>query len=186
MKAATVGRALAILGLPLAMGSAQQIAPPTFTFTGFEAGMRVRVSAPRLLDHKLTGTIIYMSADSVVLDTVDQRRVERRFFPDPVLVESHRRITLSATDVDSVDISLGQSRVRSMARLGRNAALIGGTIAGLAYTSGYQKISFRNFAEGFRSGLKLGAVVGVSIGFAYGDEKWHSVGRLKPGWLKKN
>lgn len=184
MKVTTVARTLAVLVLPLPTGGAQQMMQPTFT--GFEAGMRVRVSAPRLLNDKVTGTIVYMSADSVVLDTVDQRRVERRFFPDPILVESERQITFSPRDVDSVDVSLGQSRVQSMMRLGRNAALIGGTIAGLAYTSGYQQISFRNFAEGFRSGVKIGAVVGFSIGFAYGDEKWHSVGRLRPGWLAKN
>ena len=179
MTRTTVARALAILVLPLAMGSAQQMPQPTFT--GFEPGMRVRVKAPRLLDEKLTGTIIYMNADSVVLDTVDQRRVERRFFPDPVLVENERRITLLTADVDSVDVSVGQSRLRSMLRIGRNAALIGGTAAGLSYVSGYQKMSFRNFAEGFRSGVRIGAVVGFSIGLAYGDEKWHSVGRLRPG-----
>jgi hypothetical protein len=182
----TVAKALAILALPVGVGDAQQLMQPTFTFTGFETGMKVRVKAPRLMNEKLTGTIVYMSADSVVLDTVDQRRVERRFFPDPVLVESERRITLSTGDVDSVDISLGQSRLRSMMRIGRNAALIGGTIVGLGYVSGYQQPSFRNFAEGFRSGVKLGAVVGFSIGFAYGDEKWHSVGRMRPGWLAKN
>lgn len=186
MTGTTVVRALTILILPLGMGRAQQLVQPTFTFTGFETGMKVRVKAPRILNDKLTGTIVYMSTDSVVLDTVDQRRVERRFFPDPVLVESERRITLATADVDSVDISVGQSRVRSMMRIGRNAALIGGTIAGLGYVSGYQQLSFRNFAEGFRSGMKLGAAVGLSIGFAYGDEKWHSVGRLRPGWLAKN
>ena len=179
MKRTTVAQALAILVLPLAVGSAQQMPQPAFT--GFEPGMRVRVKAPRILDDKLTGTIVFMSADSMILDTVDYRRVERRFFPDPVLVESERRITLSNVDVDSVDISVGQSRVRSMMRIGRNAALIGGTALGLSYVSGYQKMSFRNFAEGFRSGVRIGAVVGFSIGLAYGDEKWHSVGRLRPG-----
>lgn len=156
------------------------------SFTGFESGMRVRVTASRLLSEKLTGTILYMSADSVVLDTLDQRRVDRRFFPEPVLVDKYRQITLSTADVDSVDVSLGQSRTAGMLRLGRNAALIGGTVAGLAYVSGYNQISFRNFAEGFRSGVKLGAVVGLSIGFTYGDEKWRSVGRIRPGLLAKN
>jgi hypothetical protein len=156
------------------------------SFTGFESGMRVRVTAPRLLTQKLTGTIVHMSADSVVIDTVDQRRVDRRFFPEVVLVEKYRQITLSTNDVDSVDVSLGQSRTAGMLRLGRNAALIGGTVAGLAYVSGYNQISFRNFAEGFRSGVKLGAVVGLSIGYTYGDEKWRSVGRIRPGLIAKN
>jgi hypothetical protein len=182
MKRTTVALALAILVLPLAMGGAQQMPQPTFT--GFEPGMRVRVKAPRVLNDKLTGTIVFMNADSVVLDTVNYRRVERRFFPDPVLVESERQITLSTVDVDSVDVSIGQSRLRSMMRIGRNAALIGGTIAGLGYVSGYQNMSFRNFAEGFRSGVKLGALVGFSIGFAYSDDRWYSVGRLRPGHSK--
>jgi len=167
----------------LAAGSAQQ---QDNSFSGFEPGMRVRVHAPRVLKEKLTGTIISMGSDSVVIDTVDQRRVDRRFFPDPVLVDKYRLITLPTADVGSVDISLGQSRTRGMLRVGRNAALIGGTIAGLAYVSGYNQISFRNFAEGFRSGVKLGAVVGLSIGFTYGDERWRSVGRIRPGLLAKN
>lgn len=147
--------------------------------------MRVRVTAPRLFPEKLTGTIIRLSSDSVVLDTLDQRRVDRRFFPEPVLVDKFRQITLSTLDVDSIDVSLGQSRTAGMLRLGRNAALIGGTVAGLAYVSGYNQISFRNFAEGFRSGVKLGAVIGLSIGYTYGDEKWRSVGRIRPGLLAK-
>ena len=173
-----------LLTAPLAGAQAQQIEGDN-SFTGFQSGTRVRVTAPRLLHSKLTGTIVTMTRDSVVLDTVDQRRVDRRFFPDPVLVDSYRRITLMTADVDSVDISLGQSRMRGMLRIGRNAALIGGTVAGLAYVSGYNQISFRNFAEGFRSGVKLGAVVGLSIGYTYGDEKWHSVGRIRPGLVGK-
>lgn len=188
MKRSTVARAgvLAVACSVVAFtdGNAQQL---DNSFTGFTSGTRVRVTAPRiLLDQKLTGTIVHMNADSVVIDTTDARRVDRRFFPDPVLVEKYRQITLSTADVDSVDVSLGQSRTRGMMRIGRNAALIGGTIAGLAYVSGYNQISFRNFAEGFRSGVKLGAVVGLSIGYTYGDEKWHSVGRFRPGAKPKN
>ncbi len=156
------------------------------SFSGFEPGMRVRVNAPRHQKEKFTGTIVSMRSDSVVIDTVDQRRVDRRFFSDPVLVDSYRLVTLPTAYLDSVDISLGQSRTRGMFRAGRNAALIGGTIAGLAYVSGYNQISFRNFAEGFRSGVKIGAVVGLSIGFTYGEEKWRSVGRIRPGLLAKN
>lgn len=183
MKRSTYAVAL-LLAAPLAGTGAQQIGSDN-SFTGFENGMRVRVTAPRLMNHKLTGTIVTLTRDSVVLDTVDQRRVDRRFFPDPVLVDSYRNITLMTADVDSVDVSLGQSRMRGMLRIGRNAALIGGTVAGLAYVSGYNQISFRNFAEGFRSGVKLGAVVGLSIGYTYGDEKWHSVGRIRPGLIAK-
>jgi hypothetical protein len=182
MKRSTYAVAL-LLAAPLASAGAQQLSDNSFT--GFENGMRVRVTAPRLLNRKLTGTIVTLTRDSVVLDTVDQRRVDRRFFPDPVLVDSYRSITLMTADVDSVDISLGQSRTRGMLRIGRNAALIGGTVAGLAYVSGYNQISFRNFAEGFRSGVKLGAVIGLSIGYTYGDEKWHSVGRIRPGLIAK-
>ena len=179
-------RSTFVLALFLAapLGSAAAQADEN-SFTGFQDGMRVRVTAPRLLNQKLTGTIVTLTRDSVVIDTVDQRRVDRRFFPDPVLVDSYRHITLMTADVDSVDVSLGQSRTMGMLRVGRNAALIGGTIAGLAYVSGYNQISFRNFAEGFRSGVKLGAVIGLSIGYTYGDEKWHSVGRIRPGLIAK-
>lgn len=180
----TLAVAVTVAGLAAGRADAQQIS--TIQFNGLETGMRIRVSSSRLFeDQKVSGTVISVSRDSIVLDTLDMRKVERRFFPQTLLVDSHRRITLPVHDVDSLDVSLGTSRVAGMMKGAGKAALIGGAMAGLLYISGYDNISFANFRQGFRSGAKIGAIVGVSVGFSYGSEQWRKVGRIRPSWLGK-
>ena len=182
-----VGRAVAIAVTGLAGGvgtlGAQQV--PTQQFAGLEPGMRIRVTSDRMFQNKISGTVVHVSADSLVLDTLDMRKVERRFFPQTLLVESERRVTLPVYDVDSVDISMGTSRARGMLKGAGKAALVGGALVGLSYVQGYNQMSMKNFSKGFRSGTKIGAVVGLSIGFSYGSERWNKLGRLRPSWLKR-
>jgi len=181
------GRAVAIAVAGLAAGvvslGAQQV--PTQQFAGLEPGMRIRVSSERLYQHKISGTVMFVSADSLVLDTLDMRKVERRFFPQTVLVASERRVTLPVYDVDSVDISMGTSRAMGMLKGAGKAAVIGGAIVGLSYIQGVDQMSMKNFSKGFRSGTKVGAVAGLAIGFSYGSERWNKLGKLRPSWLKR-
>ena len=181
-----IGRAVAIAVAGLAgFGSlsAQQV--PTQQFAGLEPGMRIRVTSDRLFHQKISGTVIHVSPDSLVHDTLDMRKVERRFFPQTVLVETERRVTLPVYDVDSVDISMGTSRAMGMLKGAGKAALIGGAVVGLSYIQGYNQMSMRNFSKGFRSGTKIGAAAGLAIGFSYGSERWNKLGRLRPSWLKR-
>lgn len=178
--------AIAVAALAAAVGSlgAQQV--PTQQFAGLEPGMRIRVtSSDRLFQQKISGTVIHVSSDSLVLDTLDMRKVERRFFPQTVLVESERRVTLPVYDVDSVDISMGTSRAMGMLKGAGKAAVIGGAIVGLSYIQGVDQLSMKNFSKGFRSGTKVGAVAGLAIGFSYGSERWNKLGKLRPSWLKR-
>lgn len=181
MRRAMAAVAVAAAGMMAGSLEAQQI--PSRQFTGLEVGMRIRVDADRLFPERVSGTVVFVSPDSLVLDTLDMRKVERRFFPKTLLVDSVRRVTVPVHDVDSVDVSLGTSRISGMLKGARTAALIGGAIIGLTYVSGVNKLSFDNFSDGFRSGAKIGAVVGLSIGFSYGSEQWRKVGKLRPSWL---
>lgn len=180
------GRAVAIAAaLAAGAGSlgAQQV--PTQQFAGLEPGMRIRVSSERMFQQKISGTVVFVSSDSLVLDTLDMRKVERRFFPQTVLVDRERRVTLPVYDVDSVDISMGTSRAMGMLKGAGKAALVGGAVVGLSYIQGYNQMSMKNFSKGFRSGTKVGALVGLSIGFSYGSERWNKLGKLRPSWLKR-
>ena len=175
--------AVVVAGVVSGALGAQQI--PSRQFEGLAPGMRIRVSADRFFAEKISGTIVYASADSIVLDTLDMRAVDRRFFPKTQLVDAERHVTLPVYDVDSVDVSLGTSRLKGMLKAGRTAAIIGGALVGLTYVSGVNNMNFKNFRNGFRSGATIGAVVGISIGFSYGSERWRTVGKLRPSWLRR-
>ena len=145
----------------------------------FEPGTRVRVRAVEG-KHRIVGTVIRASRDSVVVDTADTFRESRFFNPTPILVDNFRRVTLPVANVDSVEVSLGRSRALGVVKGSLAGAVLGGLYVGMSGLSGYGAPSFRRFSRGFTQGAAAGAVVGIPIGWVFRGERWMRVSVPRP------
>lgn len=177
MKAATALFAVLLVSTASA-ADAQQLSSASSGV--FEPGTRVRVRASELGKHRIVGTVVKASQDSVVVDTADTFR-ERRFFnPAPILVDRFRRVALPVASVDSLEVSMGRSRVLGAVKGSVAGALLGGLYVGMSGLSGYGSPSFRRFSRGFTQGAAAGAVVGVPIGWVFRGERWMRVSVPRP------
>lgn len=165
---------LAVVPLSDRPAHAQQvIAPPNADV--FAPGTRLRISAPSLQRNKVVGTVVSRVADTLVVDTTDVAREHRLFFPSTVPLDQHRRISLPVAMIDTLQVSVGRSRVHGMVRLATKAAVFGGIALGLNYMSGTNRVNFKNFSSGFRTGAVAAGVIAAPIGFRLGQEKWTTV-----------
>ena len=176
---------LAVLAVVPCSGRAhaqQVIAPPNADV--FAPGTRLRISAPSLEHHRVVGTVVARIADTLVIDTTDVARERRLFFPTTIPLEAHRRISLSVSMIDTLQVSVGRSRMGGMVRLATKAAVIGGLVLGVNYMSGTNQVNMKNFASGFRTGAIAATVIAAPIGFRMGQERWATVfgaGADRPG-----
>ena len=173
MKASTTMLAVVLLASTRAV-SAQA---PTAPLDAFAKGARIRFTSPWNASRRIVGTVADARADSVVVDTADVFAQRRLFNPAPVVVDKFRRITLPIRNVDSVEVSMGRSRVVGMLRGGALGSVVGGAWAGLASMNGQSRPSFSQFARGFASGAVLGAGFGIPLGYVYRVERWRLVTR---------
>lgn len=165
--------------------AAQQVETP---LDALVKGARIRVSSPWDAKRKIVGTVADARADSVVVDTVDVFAQQRLFNPSPIVVDSYRLVTLPTRGVDSVEVSMGRSRVVGMLRGAAVGAVAGGTWAALASLNGQVSPTFGEFARGFASGAVLGMGVGIPLGYVYRVERWRLVTRPhfagRPQWSR--
>lgn len=184
MKASTTLLAVVLLASTRPASGQAPIAP----LDAFVKGARIRLTSPWNASRRIVGTVADARADSVVVDTADVFAQQRLFNPAPVVVDRYRRITLPIRDVDSVEVSMGRSRVVGMLRGGVIGSVIGGAWAGLASMNGQARPSFAQFASGFASGAVLGAGFGVPLGYVYRVERWRMITRTSvvrgPAWSR--
>ena len=173
MKASTTMLAVVLLASTRSVVGQVPVAP----LDAFVKGARIRLAAPWNASRRIVGTIADARADSVVVDTADVFAQQRLFNPAPVVVDRYRRITVPIRDVDSVEVSMGRSRIVGMLRGGAIGSVVGGAWAGLASMNGQASPSFAQFARGFASGAVLGAGFGVPLGYVYRVERWRMVTR---------
>ncbi|HEX6059908.1 MAG TPA: hypothetical protein VFZ11_12935 [Gemmatimonadaceae bacterium] len=170
--------AAAIFCTPLGVAEAQRIS--TDRIFVLEPGTRIRIVAPGLGKEPIVGTIAFAQLDTIVLDTSDVWRENRLLLPAPVIAEEFRHLTLSVSDIDSVQVSRGHSRARGMLSGAVKGGLIVGAYLGLQAISGRRGANWNEFAGGFASGLAVGASLGVPIGYVMGSERWRTVRVRKP------
>jgi hypothetical protein len=116
------------------------------------------------------GRIDTLEQGEMVLDTTGTRR-RLGFEMGPVLVESFRRVKLRTATVERVEISGGRT-ARSTTLKG---AIIGGVVGALLIGLGQApevNPGFDDFLKGAPVGLAVGAVLGGSLGYALGGERW--------------
>lgn len=173
-----------LLAIPRPVAAQDPAAP----LDAFVKGARIRLASPWNASRRIVGTVADARADSVVVDTADVFAQQRLFNPAPVVVARYRHVTLPIRDVDSVEVSMGRSRVIGMLRGGAIGALAGGAWAGLASMNGQQNPSFARFAGGFASGALLGVGFGVPLGYIYRVERWRMITRTTvvrgPAWSR--
>ena len=168
---------VALLAFPMGQGIAQSRMQESALV--FQPGMRVRIAAPLVAKERVAGTIKAVTADSVVLDTVDVRMEHRLFFPSTVVVDKYRRMAVPLSSVASIEESRGHSRTLGMVKGAAKGAVVVGLFAGLGALSGHQNAKLRDFSSGFGAGAAGGAVIGAPIGFQMGVERWRAI-RVKP------
>ena len=185
MKPSIALRILAVLA-PLAASGAQDSTSvrisvasggdvaPAAPFTRFEPGARVRI-ASRFSKEKITGTVAQTRADTLVIDTVDVQSETRMFFPNTILLQPYRQVTLPVAAVDSVEVSVGRSRLLGTIHAMKRGAIFFGILGAATLNSGNGSATLKNFLGGFATGAAFGAVVSVPIGFTRGAERWQSV-----------
>lgn len=179
---------LAVAGLLLATPHSAAAQDPAAPLAAFVKGARIRLASPWNASRRIVGTVADARADSVVVDTADVFAQQRLFNPAPVVVDRYRRVTLPTKGVESVEVSLGRSRLVGMLRGATLGAVGGGAWAGLASMNGQPHPSFSRFATGFASGAVLGAGIGVPLGYIYRVERWRLVTRpgvvVRPAGLR--
>ena len=177
MKASTTMLAVLLLASNNSV-AAQDLATPLGAFV---KGARIRLVSPWDAKRRIVGTVADARADSVVVDTVDVFAQQRLFNPAPIVVDRYRRITLPIKGVDSVEVSMGRSRVVGVLRGASLGAVVGGAWAALASLNGQANPTFSQFASGFASGAALGVAFGVPLGYVYRVERWRLVTRPRVG-----
>ncbi|HKG94461.1 MAG TPA: hypothetical protein VKA84_21285 [Gemmatimonadaceae bacterium] len=143
----------------------------------FSRGARVRLRVPMLGRDKLAGTVVVAQGDSVVLDTVDAAVERRMFFPNTILVEQYRRVTLPIESVDSIEVSTGRSRWSGMRHSAKRGALFLGLLGAATFRSGDGTPGVRNFVGGYLNGAVVGFALGGAFGATRSGERWQSVPR---------
>jgi hypothetical protein len=140
-------------------------------------GTRLRIIAPRMARDRIVGIVRAVHRDTVILDTADVAREQRRFFPSTVLVEEYRQMSLPLAEVGSVERSRGRSRAIGALKGGLRGALIAGVLSGLGSLSAGSRdgITLRDFTRGASEGMIVGVAIGAPWGWASGAEQWQPV-----------
>jgi hypothetical protein len=141
---------------------------------GLARNTRVRLIAPSVRRDAFVGRIDDVVRDSVRLDTsAVQRRVS--FDNGTVLVDELRCVTLANAEVAHVDVSRGRAHLKTT-MIGLVTGGLGvGVFSGLMVRNDQTTAPNSSFADGFRSGVPLGALVGGVIGYLWGRERWTRV-----------
>src|SRR5215212_9180150 len=171
--------------IPVASGATFAAAPvnPAAAATAtaptslFSRGARVRLRVPMLGKDKIAGTVMLAQGDSLVLDTVDAGVERRMFFPNTILVDEFRHVTLPLAMVDSIEVSSGRSRWAGIRHSAKRGALFLGLLGAATFRSGDGTPGLRNFAGGYLNGAAVGFVLGGAFGLTRSGERWQSVPR---------
>lgn len=129
-------------------------------------GARVRVSAPDVLPRRVTGRVVRVTPDTVVLRT-----------------GAAEPVAIPFAAAQRMERSLGRNRGWGAARGLGFGALAGGTAMGAAVLSGAEfciyvsclQNNLAGAAGGFLIGAGLGAPAGALIGAVVGVEEWEAI-----------
>lgn len=165
-------RALPLAGVILlsdvAAVPAQQVSPAGVQ--PVSVGSRVRVFAPTLRRDRYVGRVDSLDVNEIVLDTAGVRR-RLGFEMGPVLVASHRRLSIRTAAIERIEVSGGRTTRATTIRGAIIGALGGGLLLGLGQLPEVNP-GAKDFFKGVPLGLAIGAVAGGVVGYALGGEKW--------------
>jgi len=130
----------------------------------------VRVKAPALRSDRYVGRIDSLDASAMVLDTTGARR---RLGMDtgPVLVDEFRYARIPLSSITTIEVSTGRTSRGSTIRGAVIGAVAGALLVGLGQLPEINP-GIKDFLKAAPVGLAIGAVVGGTVGFALGGERW--------------
>lgn len=141
-------------------------------------GSRVRVSAPSLRRDRFVGRIDSLVAGEMVLDTAGVRR-RLGFELGPVLVEQFRRVRIRTGAIEGIELSGGRTTRSTTIKGAIIGGLIGAALIGFGQAPEVNP-TFQDFLKAAPLGAAVGVVVGGSVGYALGGEKWLPADVPKP------
>lgn len=136
-------------------------------------GTRVRLTLEGYRDFRVAGQIDSVLADAFVVDTVD-RRGFLFLAPGPELLPRYRQMRIRFDEIDVAEVSGGPNRWGGALRWGLIGAAVGGLITGLSGGEQFNP-SGRDMLSSATSGLIAGGVVGGTIGYVRGRERWERI-----------
>ncbi|HEY0972289.1 MAG TPA: hypothetical protein VGE02_15070 [Gemmatimonadales bacterium] len=175
--------AILILALPTAALRAQEpVLPPDLRDTlrvpesvllQLAPGTRVRFTLEGYREYRVAGQIDSVLADAFVVDTAD-RRGFLFIAPGPELLPRYRQMRVRFDEIDVAEVSRGRNRWQGALRWGLVGAAAGGLITGLSGGQQYNP-NGRDMLSAASSGIIVGGIVGGTMGYFRGREKWTRV-----------
>jgi len=162
-----------VLGVALVSAPASEMAaqrPGPVAAQPIGVGTRVRIFAPSLRRDRYVGQVDSLNLADITLDTAGVRR-RLGFEMGPVLVESHRIVSIRTSAIETIEVSAGRAARGSTLRGMLWGGLAGALIIGFGQLPEVNP-SAKDFLKYAPVGLAIGAVGGGIVGYALGGERW--------------
>lgn len=136
-------------------------------------GARVRIGLRAYRGLRVEGIVDSVLARSIVVDTAARRQF-LIFSAGPMLLDQYRLTRVRMEEIETVEVSAGNSRWRGALRWGLIAAALGAGVNALA-NSPERNPTSRDMLQSATEGAVLGAVLGGTFGYLQGREQWRPV-----------
>lgn len=133
-------------------------------------GSRVRIFAPTLRRDRYVGRVDSLDVNEIVVDTAGVRR-RLGFEMGPVLVASHRMVSIRTSAIEQIEVSGGRTTRGMTIRGAIIGAISGALLFGLGQLPEVNPTT-ADFFKGVPAGLVVGTVAGGIVGYALGGERW--------------